>query len=52
MTTLTERLDKLPPARRKKIEARANELIAEEMSLQDLAPILHPIIRDRNDSRI
>ena len=36
MTTLTERLDKLSPARRKKVEARAGELIAEEMSLQDL----------------
>ena len=36
MTTLTERLDKLPPARRKKVEARARELVAEEMSLQDL----------------
>ena len=36
MTTLTERLGKLPPARRKKVEARAGELIAEEMSLQDL----------------
>ena len=36
MTTLTERLDKLPPARRKKVEARAKELVAEEMSLQDL----------------
>ncbi len=36
MTTLTERLDKLPAARRKKVEARARELVAEEMSLQDL----------------
>ena len=36
MTTLTERLDKLPPTRRKKVEARARELVAEEMSLQDL----------------
>lgn len=33
MTTLTERFDKLPPTRRKKVEARASELIAEEMSL-------------------
>lgn len=36
MTTLTERLSKLPPTRRKKVEARAKELVAEEMSLQDL----------------
>lgn len=36
MTTLKDRMDKLPEARRKKIEARAAELIAEEMSLQDL----------------
>ncbi len=36
MKTLTERLDKLPPARRKKVEERAKELIAEEMSLRDL----------------
>ena len=36
MTTLTERLDKLTPARRKRVEARAKVLIAEEMSLQDL----------------
>ncbi len=36
MTTLTNRLDKLPPARRKKVEERARELVAEEMSLQDL----------------
>ncbi len=36
MTTLTERMDSLPNARRKKVEARAKALIAEEMSLQDL----------------
>ncbi len=36
MTTLTERLDRLPPARRKKVEERAKALIAEEMSLRDL----------------
>ena len=36
MTTLTERLDRLPPARRKKVEDRAKALIAEEMSLRDL----------------
>lgn len=36
MTTLKERMAKLPKARRMKVEARAAELIAEEMSLQDL----------------
>ncbi len=36
MTTLTERLDQLPLARRKKVEQRARALIAEEMSLRDL----------------
>lgn len=36
MTTLTERLDRLPRARRKKVEERAKALIAEEMSLRDL----------------
>lgn len=36
MTTLKERMDKLPKARRKKVEARGAALIAEEMSLQDL----------------
>ncbi|MCE2484066.1 MAG: XRE family transcriptional regulator [Desulfurellaceae bacterium] len=36
MTTLQERMDKLPRARRKKVEERARVLIAEEMSLQDL----------------
>ena len=36
MTTLQERMDKLPGARRKKVEERARVLIAEEMSLQDL----------------
>ena len=36
MTTLTERLDQLPLARRKKVEQRVKALIAEEMSLQDL----------------
>ncbi len=36
MTTLTEKIDKLPEARRKKVEERARALIAEEMSLQDL----------------
>ncbi len=36
MKTLKERLDKLPPVRRRKVEERANALIAEEMSLRDL----------------
>lgn len=36
MSTLKERMDKLPKARRKKVEARAAALIAEEMSLRDL----------------
>lgn len=36
MTTLNERMEKLPETRRKKIDARAAELIAEEMSLRDL----------------
>lgn len=36
MTTLKKRMDKLPKARRRRVEARASELIAEEMSLQDL----------------
>lgn len=36
MTTLKERMDKLPKARWKKVEARAAELISEEMSLRDL----------------
>ena len=36
MTTLAERLAKLPRTRRMKVEDRAKTLIAEEMSLQDL----------------
>ena len=34
--TLKDRLNKLPSARRAKVEARADELLAEEMSLRDL----------------
>jgi DNA-binding XRE family transcriptional regulator len=34
--TLHERFDKLPGARRAKVEARAQQLLAEEMSLRDL----------------
>ena len=36
MTSLAERMNKLPKTRRKKVEERAKALIAEEMSLQDL----------------
>ena len=36
MTSLAERMNKLPKARRQKVEGRAKALIAEEMSLQDL----------------
>lgn len=36
MTTLTERIDKLSEARRKKVKERAKALLAEEMSLQEL----------------
>jgi transcriptional regulator with XRE-family HTH domain len=34
--TITEAIDRLPPDRRAKVEARAAELIAEELSLQEL----------------
>jgi transcriptional regulator with XRE-family HTH domain len=34
--TLKDMMDRLPAARRKKVEARAQELIAEEMTLRDL----------------
>ena len=36
MSTLKDILDKLTPARRKKVEERAQELIAEELTLRDL----------------
>ena len=36
MSTLKERMNELSPARRKKIEARAAELISQEMTLQEL----------------
>ena len=36
MTTLDEKLKKLGTGRRRRIHARANELIAEEMSLREL----------------
>lgn len=35
-TTLNQKMKALSPARRKKVEARAAELIAEEMTLKDL----------------
>ena len=34
MTTLTNKMDALPKARRRKVEQRAHALIAEEMSLR------------------
>ena len=40
MSTLKERIKELTPARRKKVEAHAAELIAEEMSLRDLRQAL------------
>jgi len=40
MSTLKERMKALPPARRKKIEARAAKLIAEEASLCELRQAL------------
>ena len=36
MSTLEERMNELSPERRKKIEARVAELMAEEMTLQEL----------------
>jgi transcriptional regulator with XRE-family HTH domain len=36
MTTLNEMIERLPPDRRQRVEARAAELIAEEMTLRDL----------------
>ncbi len=36
MTTLKSRMDKLPKTRRKKIEARAAALVAEERVRRDL----------------
>ena len=47
MTTLTDKMNSLPEARRKKIEKRAQTLIAEEMSLQDLRKALR-----RTQSRV
>jgi transcriptional regulator with XRE-family HTH domain len=39
--TLKEMLDRLPAERRRRVEARAEELIAEEMSLRDLRKAMH-----------
>ena len=36
MSTLADRMDRLPPSRRKKVAERTKELIAEELSLRDL----------------
>jgi len=36
MSTLKQRMKELSPARRKKIEARAAELVSQEMTLQEL----------------
>ena len=41
-TTLKEKLERLPPSRRKKIEERAAELIAEEMTRQEPKQALAP----------
>ena len=35
-TNVNDKIKKLSPAQRKKVEARANELIAEEMTLREL----------------
>ena len=40
MSTLSERLDRLPPERRQRVEERDRALIAEEMSLRDLRKAL------------
>lgn len=40
-TPLRQMIDPLPDKRRKKVEARADELIAEEMTLRDLRKARH-----------
>lgn len=40
-TTLKEMLGRLPAERRRRVEARAEELIAEEMSLRELRKAMH-----------
>ncbi len=47
MTTLTDKMNSLPEARRRKVEERAQALIAEEMSLRDLRKALR-----RTQSRV
>jgi len=47
MTTLTDKMNSLPEARRERIEKRAEVLIAEEMSLRDLRKALR-----RTQSRV
>jgi hypothetical protein len=37
MRTLNDVIGRLPPPRRQKVEARAQELIAEELTLQDIS---------------
>jgi hypothetical protein len=45
--TLRERLNKLPARRRAKVEARTDELLAEDESLKDRSALLCSIIRRR-----
>jgi DNA-binding XRE family transcriptional regulator len=40
-STLKQKIDRLPPGRRARVNARAAELVAEEMSLQDLRKSMH-----------
>jgi len=42
MKTLTEKIEEIGTARRERVEARAAELIAEEMTLQELRQTLKP----------
>ena len=42
MKTLTQKIDEIGTARRERVEARAAELIAEEMTLQELRQALKP----------
>ena len=39
--TLTDKIEQLPAARRKRVEARAAKLIADQMSLRDLRKAMH-----------
>ena len=45
--TLKERLNKLPARRRAKVEARTDELLAEDKSLKDRSALLCSKIRHR-----